>query len=208
MPSASDSDVLLLATRSAHKAREIREILAAGGTGRILTLNEAGIPPSPEEDDIEAFDTFTANALAKARYFADRSGLTTLADDSGIRIDALGGRPGVHSKRFAGRDDLEGESLDRANNEALLAELAATGSTDRGAHYVCVAVLASQTAPLITVGSSSGTLLEEPRGTNGFGYDPLFLVPGLGRTFAEISADEKHALSHRGRAFRALASFL
>lgn len=209
MRSVSDGR-LLLATRSRHKAREIAEILHADTLGwRLITLDEAGIPPAPEEDGIEAFDTFTANALAKARFFAGRSGLLTLADDSGIRVDALGGRPGVYSKRFAGRPDLDGDALDRANNEALLEAILSSGSADRSAHYVCAAVLADAAGPPRTaIASASGALLDGPRGSGGFGYDPLFLVPGLGLTFAELGAERKHRISHRGRAFRALAGLL
>ena len=204
-----DSDeTILLATRSSHKAREIRQILGPAHPGlRLITLDDAGIPPSPEEDDIEAFLTFTENAIAKGRYFAERAGMLTLADDSGIRVDALDGRPGVFSKRFSGRSDLSGADLDRANNDAVLDALRATGSPPRDAHYVCAAALAGTRGPaLLAVGSSSGLLLEAPRGDGGFGYDPLFLVPALGLTFGQLPPEEKHARSHRGRAFRALAS--
>jgi XTP/dITP diphosphohydrolase len=209
MPLASDRR-LLLATRSVHKAREIAEILGAESLGwTLLTLVDAGIAPSAEEDDIEGFETFTGNALAKARHFARHSGLLTLADDSGIRVDALGGRPGVRSKRFAARPDLEGEALDRANNHALLEALIASGTSSREAHYVCAAVLAAESGPPLTaIASSSGALLDRPRGSGGFGYDPLFLVPALGLTFAELSPQQKHRISHRGRAFRALARLL
>jgi len=207
---ASELATLLLATRSAHKAREIREILApASGGLEIITLDDAGIAPTAEEDDIEAFLTFTENAVAKARYFAARAGMPVLADDSGIRVDALGGRPGVFSKRFSGRSDLTGVELDRANNRAVLDALRATGAATRDAHYVCAAALADADGPTtLGLGSSTGVLLEEARGDGGFGYDPLFLVPDLGLTFGELPPAEKHARSHRGRAFRALAALL
>jgi XTP/dITP diphosphohydrolase len=205
---ASDPPTVLLATRSTHKAREIRAILTPAAPGiTFLTLDDAGITPTPEEDDIEAFLTFTENALAKARYFAARSGLPTLADDSGIRVDALDGRPGVFSKRFSGRSDLSGTDLDRANNRAVLDALRAINAARRDAHYICAAALVAADGPaLLTLGSSSGVLLETPRGDGGFGYDPLFLVPDLGLTFGQLPAHEKNARSHRGRAFRALAT--
>lgn len=204
------SDPLLLATRSRPKAREIRQILGAGARSQeLLTLDDAGLPPAPDEDAIEAFDTFTANAIAKARYFAIRSGLATLADDSGLRVDALGGKPGVFSKRFAARPDLDGDALDRANIQALFQALRESASPDRAAHYVCAAALVRPgRAPLLTLASSSGALIDRPRGTHGFGYDPVFLVPSLGLTFAELELDDKNRLSHRGHAFRALASLL
>ncbi len=210
MPSNSERRTVLLATRSAHKAREIREILVPDGSGiTLVTIDDAGVAPTAEEDGIEAFHTFTDNAIAKARYFARRSGLLTIADDSGIRVDALDGRPGVFSKRFSGRSDLGGADLDRANNQAVLDALRDTGSHNRDAHYVCAAALASDDGPaLVTLGSSSGVLLREPRGDGGFGYDPLFLVPDLGLTFGQMPPEEKHARSHRGRAFRALATLL
>jgi len=210
MPSHSERRTVLLATRSAHKAREIREILAPNGSGiDLITLDDAGVAPTAEEDGIEAFHTFTGNAIAKARFFEARSGLLTIADDSGIRVDALDGRPGVFSKRFSGRSDLTGPDLDRANNQAVLDALRDTGARRRDAHYVCAAALAASGGPaLVTLGSSSGLLLEEPRGDGGFGYDPLFLVPDLGLTFAQLPPEEKHARSHRGRAFRALAPLL
>ena len=202
------SDPLLLATRSRHKAREIRQILGDGSLD-LLTLDDAGLPTTPDEDAIEAFDTFTANAIAKARHFAIRSGLATLADDSGLRVDALGGRPGVLSKRFAARPDLEGDALDRANIQALIEALRESASPDRAAHYVCAAALVRPgRPPLVTLASSSGALIDRPRGRHGFGYDPVFLVPPVGLTFAELEPHDKNRLSHRGRAFRALASLL
>ena len=196
---------LLLATRSGHKAREIQQLLPDGV--RLITLEEAGLAYDPAEEDVEAFDTFRENALAKARHFFARSGLPTIADDSGIVVHALGGEPGVRSKRFAARPGLEGLELDLANNTQLLERLADTPDAQRTAHYACAAALVwRRGASLVALGTSSGTIVREPRGTGGFGYDPLFVPAGDDRTFAEMAADEKHRLSHRGRAFRALAT--
>lgn len=206
MPSASES--LLLATRSADKLAEIRAILPARVRARLLSLDDAGVAPSPAEDGIESFDTFAGNALAKAEYFRALTGLPTLADDSGLVVDALRGAPGVRSKRYSGRTDLDGVALDQANNDALLRALTGMSDEQRGAHYVCAAALVGSGEPLVTFGTVSGRILTAPRGAGGFGYDPLFLLPVLGSTFGEIAGDAKHALSHRGRAFRALAALL
>ncbi len=199
----------LLATRSPDKLREIREILAPTGL-RVVSLRELEVPPAPEEDAIEAFETFRENALAKARYFAARTGLPTLADDSGLEVDALDRAPGVYTKRFSGRADLAGKALDEANNRLLLERLAGVPAERRGARYVCAAAAAFLDGDvLVAVGTTPGIIAETPsRGTGGFGYDPLFFVPELAATFADVSADEKHARSHRARAFRALASAL
>lgn len=195
---------LLLATRSNHKAGEIRQILGAGI--ELVSLDDAGIEMSPDEHNIEAFDTFRENALAKAVHFHERSGLPVIADDSGICADALGGRPGVRSRRFSGRTDLDGADLDLANNLALIQALADVNDADRSVHYVCAAALVrARTAAICTIGTVHGRLLAEPRGAGGFGYDPHFLLPALGLTFAEIGAPAKHRRSHRGIAFRALA---
>lgn len=203
-PLASDRHSLLLATRSADKAREIQEIL--GEKTRVITLREAGLPVSPEEDDIEAFETFHENALAKARHFHALTGLPTLADDSGICADALDGRPGVRSKRFSGNANLEGSELDRANNDALIEALDGRAGDERAVHYVCAAVHVDGSKTwTCAIGAVRGSLLTAPRGEGGFGYDPLFLLPGIGLTFGEIDAPLKHRYSHRGRAFRALA---
>lgn len=199
--------MLLLATRSTDKAREISQILHASTP--IITLQDAGVEPDPREDAIEAFDTFRLNALAKAQYFHALTGLPTLADDSGICAHALDGRPGVRSRRFSGRSDLDGIELDRANNRALLDALADAPDPQRTVHYVCAAVsLRPDEPPICTIGTVRGLLLREPRGDRGFGYDPLFLIPEIERTFAEIDASLKHRFSHRGRAFRALANAL
>lgn len=204
---------VLVATRSHHKLAEVRAILGgtlriAGGPVELVDLDTAGIPPDAREDEIEAFASFRENALAKARHFAARSGLPTVADDSGIVVHALGGAPGVRSKRFSGRDDLSGRELDDANNALLLERLAGVPDDERTAHYVCAAAcVLPQSGAIVALGTSAGRILHAPAGTGGFGYDPLFRVPGVGRSFGELDSDAKHALSHRGRAFRALAAF-
>jgi XTP/dITP diphosphohydrolase len=193
---------LLIATRSQGKLREIKPMFAAAGL-TLVSLDELGIDESDEENDLEPFATFEENALSKARYFYEVSGgIPTLADDSGLEVDALGGRPGVKSKRWSGRTDLRGEALDRANNEALVNALA--GVATRAARYVCVAAFVSVGDEITARGESAGTITEEPRGAGGFGYDPYFLSDDLGRTFGETTPDEKQRVSHRGRAFREL----
>ncbi len=197
---------LLLASRSEHKAREIRQILAAAGDLELVTLADVGVEHDPEEEEIEVFDTFQDNAMAKARYFVEKTGLVTLADDSGLRVDALDGEPGVHTKRFSGRDDLDGDALDEANIDTLLEALDGVPDDERDGHYVCVAVvLAPSGATASAVGTFHGRIGRERRGTGGFGYDPVFVLPDRGLTVAELSAEEKNRLSHRARAFRALA---
>jgi XTP/dITP diphosphohydrolase len=200
---------LIVATRSTHKMREIRRLLSDVPDLRILDLDEAGIEYDEAEEDLEPFDTFEENARSKARYFHERSGLPTVADDSGLAVDALGGAPGVRSKRFSPGQSLGGLAQDEANNRYLLQCLAHQPGGQRGARYVCVAALMGVPGePVIFRGEATGEILEVPRGKGGFGYDPLFLDPELGRTFAEIDADEKNARSHRGKAFRALARAL
>jgi XTP/dITP diphosphohydrolase len=205
---------LLLATRSADKAREIRQILEAAGAGggvELQSLDEARVHWSSEEERLERFDSFHANARAKAQYFAKLTGLPTVADDSGIEVLSLGGAPGVRSKRFAPETgNLAGRELDAANNAELLRRLRGADEKRRRACYVCVALLlrtASGAGEAFT-GRCWGRILEEPRGTGGFGYDPLFFHEGLGKSFGEATAEEKHGVSHRGDAFRQLAAAL
>jgi XTP/dITP diphosphohydrolase len=199
---------LLVATRSDHKLEEIRSILAPVPGLELLGLDEAGIPVSPKEDGLEPHDTFEENALSKARYFHRLSGLPTVSDDSGLAVDALGGAPGVRSKRFAPGDAI-GRVRDRANNEYLIERLQGVPEAERTARYVCVVALVEAGAPARTFrGEVEGRIAEVPSGEGGFGYDPLFHVPELGRTFGDATAAEKHARSHRGRAFRALAAAL
>ncbi|HEX6693159.1 MAG TPA: non-canonical purine NTP pyrophosphatase [Longimicrobiales bacterium] len=196
----------VLATRSAHKAGEIIMLLGECGA-TIISLDDAGVPVSAAEDGIEVYETFRENAIAKARYFCNAAGMAAIADDSGIMLDALGGLPGVRSRRFSNRPDLDGTALDRANNDLAVERL--RSATDRTAHYVCAAALALPDGhTFCAVGSCTGTFLLEPRGTGGFGYDPHFLVTQADRTFGEMEPAQKHRFSHRARAFRALAPLL
>lgn len=185
--------------------RELVPLLSAYGW-RAVTLEEWGLPPVPEEYALEGFDTFEANALAKARYFAVRTGRVVVADDSGLTVDALDGAPGVHSKRWSG-SALEGEALDAVNNrflQARLAEAAARGRSERTAAYECAAACAWPGGELVRRGRTTGRLLSEPRGEGGFGYDPFFWSDELRATFAEVGSEAKASVSHRGRAFSAL----
>lgn len=199
---------LLVGTRSAGKLRELVPLLeAAGFVPR--APDEVGIPEDAEEATLERFDSFAENARAKARWFAGRSGgRLVLAEDSGLEVEVLGGRPGVLSKRWAGREDLGGEALDAANTRHLLGALEAIGArapADRRARYVCVAVLVGEGGrECVGCGVTSGTILSAPVGRGGFGYDPVFLSEELGRTFAEVDQALKASVSHRGRAIAAL----
>ena len=196
---------LILATRSAGKLRELVPMFRDAGMD-VTDLASAGIAESPDEDDLERFETFEENALAKARYFAARSGLPALADDSGLAVEALGGRPGVRSKRWSGRSDLTGLALDAANNATLLEAL--RGVEDRRARYLCAAAYVGPDGEIVRVGETTGRIVLEPRGGGGFGYDPYFLSDDLGQTFGEASRPDKERVSHRGRAFRALLQAL
>jgi XTP/dITP diphosphohydrolase len=204
-----NSPKILLATRSRDKVREVRQILRAGAGFELTTLDELGIEPVAAEDGLEIYDTFQENALAKAVYFARITGMISIADDSGISVRALAGAPGVRSTRFAEETGLHGRDLDKANNELLLQRLQNLPEKDRGAHFTCAVAVALPDRPLFsTIGTSSGIIAYEPRGEDGFGYDPLFLIPELGLTFAEMSAREKNQRSHRAGAFHALGANL
>jgi XTP/dITP diphosphohydrolase len=204
---------LLLATRSEGKLRELRQIFSEYDLD-VADLSVLGIPESGEEDNLERFETFEENALAKARYFFELSGgIPTFADDSGMQVDALGGEPGVFSKRWSGRHDLAPAALDAANNAKLVSRMReakrAHGSTfSDAARYVSVAVFKDSSGELLRRGEIEGRVLRSPRGTGGFGYDPYFEAPELGGTFAESSIENTAAGSHRSRAFRALLSAL
>ncbi|WP_396219741.1 non-canonical purine NTP pyrophosphatase [Gemmatimonas sp.] len=215
---AATTGRVVLATRSVGKVRELVPLMASVGV-EVVTLADLGLPELPEEDALEAFDTFEANALAKARYFARRTGATVLADDSGLAVDALSGRPGVQSKRWSGRNDLHGAALDAANNAFLQEALRAaerdahldaqrSKSWSRRGRYVCAAACVwydgTHWCEAVARGETSGELLAVERGTGGFGYDPFFLSDDLGATFAEVGHAEKVRVSHRGRAFAAL----
>ena len=189
---------LVLATRNAHKVEELRAILTDVG----LRAELVGLDAFPEVADVvEDGLTFEANALKKAREVADATGLPSLADDSGLAVDALNGMPGVFSARWAGR-----HGDDKANLDLLLAQIADVPDAARGAHFVCVAAIALPAGESRAVeGRIDGSLTQAPRGSGGFGYDPVFVPNGETRTTAEMSAADKHAISHRGRAFRAMA---
>jgi XTP/dITP diphosphohydrolase len=203
----------LLATRSEGKLRELREIFSEFGLDAV-DLSTLGIPEGEKENDLEAFETFEENAVAKARYFFELSGgLPTFGDDSGMCVDALGGEPGVYSKRWSGREDLDREALDAANNAKLTACMRVAKAeqgdrfTDTG-RYVSVAAFKDRLGERTRRGEIEGRVIESPRGTGGFGYDPYFEAPELGGTFAESSIKNTAAGSHRARAFRALLAAL
>jgi XTP/dITP diphosphohydrolase len=189
---------LVLASSNSGKLREFGELLAPLGI-EVVPQGKLGVP---EADEPHA--TFVENALAKARHAARHAGLPALADDSGICVAALNGEPGVHSARFAGEP-----KSDERNNAKLVALL--RDQADRSAHYYCVVVLvrhADDPEPLIAEGRWHGEVIDRPRGAGGFGYDPYFLLPDLGRTAAELEPHEKHAASHRGKALRRLLAIL
>jgi XTP/dITP diphosphohydrolase len=196
---------LVIATRSADKLREIRQILGSEiDPERIVSLQDLGVEPDPLEDTLEEFDTFQENALAKARYFATRTGLPTLADDSGLCVDALAGAPGVHSKRFSNRPDLRGIALDQANNQLLLERLRRVPAERRSAYYACVVALVTPGEQERTFeGTCHGFIVDEPQGAGGFGYDPLFRPAGESLTFGQLPPARKNELSHRAAAVRA-----
>lgn len=200
---------LLVATRNPGKVREIREILAAHPELEVVGLGDLGVEETPEEDALEVFETFEENALAKARWFAAKTGELTLADDSGICVDALGGAPGVRSRRFAGEEEARGLRQDEANNALLIRLLAHVPSEARTAHYVAAVALADASRrEEVFVGRCDGVVLDARRGTGGFGYDPLFLLPGEGKTMAELPPAQKNEISHRGRGVRAAVEAL
>ncbi len=200
---------ILLATRSSDKAAEIVEVLAGTTRARLLTLADLSIVPDPAEDDVEHYDTFLRNALAKARYFSERTGRSVLADDSGLMVDALDGLPGVRTKRFAADYGVTTGNIDEANNDLLLAQLRDVPDGQRGAQYVCAAVLIKTGGEVFSsIATCAGVISRELRGSGGFGYDPLFHFAELGVTFAELTRSQKNTYSHRAKAFRALAPHL
>ncbi|MFW6155032.1 MAG: RdgB/HAM1 family non-canonical purine NTP pyrophosphatase [Planctomycetota bacterium] len=202
----SDSTLrpLVVATGNPGKLREIRQSLGALPV-RVLGLRD--LPPIDEPD--ETGETFAANARDKARYYARATGRWCVADDSGLVVDALGGRPGVYSARYAADrcDPVAGRDvLDAANNAKLLDALAEVPDEQRTARFVCVLALADSERILIeTTGTVEGRIAHAERGDNGFGYDPLFLLPDRGVTTAELPPEQKNAISHRGQATRRFA---
>jgi XTP/dITP diphosphohydrolase len=199
---------LLAATRSTGKQHEIRRLLEPAGI-EVVFPDDVGIFQSPQEDLLELGDSFLTNARAKAEYFARKTGLATAADDSGLEVFSLGGEPGVRSRRWAGASGSP-DRVDAANNAELLRRLRGAAEPRRRARYRCVVVYLREAGAVAEVfeGACAGRILEEPQGAAGFGYDPLYLSDDLGRTFGEATPEEKDAVSHRGRAFRALVAAL
>ncbi len=190
---------VVLATRNAHKVDEVRRILAAHGL-------DIEIVPLPEDapEVAETESTFAGNALLKARAVAEATGLPAIADDSGLCVDALNGMPGVLSARWSGR-----HGDDRANLDLVLGQVADVPDGRRGAQFVCAAAwVVPGEREQVVEGVLEGTLAREPRGQNGFGYDPIFVPLRYALTTAELRPDEKDAISHRGQAFRALAQVM
>ena len=186
---------LLVATLNEGKLREISKELAIPGL-ELLSPSDVGGFELPEETG----DTFEANALLKARALTAEFGKAAIADDSGLVVDSLGGRPGIHSSRYAGP-----ECDSEKNMDLLLEEMKGMSAEDRRARFVCiVAVTAPMREPFFARGECEGRILEERRGSGGFGYDPVFLPDGFDRSMAELSLEEKNAISHRGRALRAI----
>lgn len=189
---------LILASNNAGKLKEFAQLLEPIG----FELHPQGEFNVPEAE--EPFGTFVENALAKARHASRLTGLPALADDSGVCVNALGGAPGVYSARYAGEP-----KSDARNNEKLIADLAQ--HADKSAYYYCVLVYvrhADDPQPVIADGQWHGEIIDTPRGANGFGYDPHFLIPALGKTTAELEPSVKNAHSHRGQALRALVEKL
>lgn len=192
---------LVLASNNAGKLREFGALLAPFGFD-VVPQGELGIPEAEEPHA-----TFIENALAKARHASRLAGMPALADDSGICVDALDGAPGVYSARYA--QCVGKPKSDAANNAHLISQLA--GKLNRRAQYYCVLVLvrhADDPRPLIAEGTWAGEVVDAPRGSGGFGYDPHFMLPGIGRTAAELSAEEKNTVSHRALALQGLVARL
>jgi non-canonical purine NTP pyrophosphatase (RdgB/HAM1 family) len=196
---------VLFATGNLYKVEEVRAILTPLGIAVRSLADVASAPAEPEEDG----SSFEDNARLKARYYARELGVACVAEDSGLEVDALGGAPGVYSARYAAATGTR-EERDRANNHKLLRELAHVPGGERQARFVCVASLADPAGRILAEarGTYEGMIASEPRGNNGFGYDPLLYLPDRHCTSAELPPEEKHARSHRGKAFRALAEQL
>ncbi|MBP2655996.1 MAG: Nucleoside-triphosphatase rdgB [Firmicutes bacterium] len=184
---------IVVATTNQGKVREITMALSALPV-KVVSLTELGIVPEAKETG----ETFLANAVLKATHYSLMTGKACLADDSGLAVDALKGEPGVYSARYAGEKATDAEC-----NQKLLKELADTFPENRTARFHCVLAYVDPDGTLLTTeGVCEGVILQEERGTGGFGYDPLFYIPALEKTLAELSADEKNAISHRGQAVR------
>jgi XTP/dITP diphosphohydrolase len=201
------SSAWVLASRNEGKLIELRALFASNGID-VIDLREAGVLEDPTaEDAIESFDSFEENALAKARYFSERlPGRIVVADDSGLSVDALGGAPGVRSKRWSGRSDLHGSALDAANNARLVSAM--RGQPQRAARFVCAAAWSDGHTHMVARGEVMGHVVDAPVGGGGFGYDPYVVVDEMGMTMAEATVDEKQRVSHRARAFMSLLDAL
>jgi XTP/dITP diphosphohydrolase len=195
---------LVLATHNQGKLRELRELLRGQVPGLDVDTQVVDGPSVGAPDVVEDGVTFAENSLLKARAVAEATGLVAIADDSGLAVDVLGGAPGIFSARWSGR-----HGDDAANLQLLLAQLSDVPDSHRGAAFICAAALAvpggdDGAREVVEYGQLEGTLLREPRGEGGFGYDPILQPSGMDRSCAELSAEEKNAISHRGHAFRAL----
>lgn len=189
---------IVLATKNKGKIKEMRELLAPMNI-EVLSLADF----SPVDDAEENGATFAENAMLKARYYFAHTGTPCLADDSGLEVDALGGRPGVYSARYSGEN-----ATDAANNAKVLREMEGIEKDKRTARFRCAMALVGEGIELTTDGTCEGTLLTEERGQGGFGYDPIFYVPKFDRTLAEMSSEEKNSISHRGAAVRKMADLI
>ncbi len=189
---------IILASRNHHKVRELNYFLSGLQVDVVSLDSYPNIPPLPEDGS-----TFRENALMKARRVFEETGTWSLADDSGLEVFFLNGRPGVYSARYAGN-----ESNDEANNRKLLLQMRGVAPRRRGAQFHAVLALVGANVEETTEGLCIGTLAEQPRGTNGFGYDPIFIPNGFSRTYAELLSEEKNRISHRSRAFALMKDVL
>jgi XTP/dITP diphosphohydrolase len=193
---------LVLATRNQGKLREIEKLFRDTPV-RLVSLNDIGLEVRPDENR-----NFARNAMAKAQYFHDRTGLPVMAEDSGICVDALDGQPGPQSARYAPPEMQQRLGIDRANNTHLLRQLQDVPDDRRTAHFYSAVALVLDDEARVFGGRVDGVILREPRGEGGFGYDPLFFLPGRGVTSAELTLEEKNEISHRGQAVRAARDWL
>ncbi|HXU40472.1 MAG TPA: RdgB/HAM1 family non-canonical purine NTP pyrophosphatase [Blastocatellia bacterium] len=188
---------ILLATTNQGKVAELRQIMSGKGVELI------GLSESETTEPIETGETFSENALLKANHYYRKTGLPTIADDSGLEVEALNGAPGVHSARYAGEGADDGARVSK-----LLEEMKDVPTQRRCARFVCAAAIVWDGGEKVVLDEARGVILQKPRGHNGFGYDPVFLYEPLDKSFAELAASEKAEVSHRGRAFRRLAAWL
>lgn len=191
---------LLIASKNIGKIREFKQLLADLPIN-LHSASEFESIPEPEETG----ETFAANAILKARYYAEKTGLISLADDSGLAVDALNGAPGVFSARYAGADATNAERIDK-----LLNELKKTTVEKRSARFICAIAISTQTGKIInlTEAACEGKIAFQPNGINGFGYDPIFVPDGFSQSFGELSDEIKHKISHRGQAIEKIIEFL